>query len=282
LFDTFIYAGEKNLLRARISQLNSWVSYFVIVESKTTFSGLPREVDYKFRQQILEEFGSKIRWMVIDSLDGEDGWQRESAQRNHIRSGLQDIVLNDLILLSDVDEIPSIDFIASLKDLDSDDVAIAEMKLFRYCAHFQSSENWHGTIATRYSREVPDLQSLRLRAVRFWLEDQSKVIKGGGFHFTTFLNARDFRKKIKSFSHTELDIFPFNNVLFLYLILKLGFSLDGKEILKINRHFESINVAMLCASEHKFDNWRLKIANILQSSIRGIFEIRVSSLNSSN
>lgn len=282
LFDTFIYAGEKEFLIARVSQLNSFVNHFVIVESKFTFSGRPREVDDTFRQQVLDEFGSKIRWVVLDSLAGSDAWQRESNQRNHILSGLQDIAPGDLILLSDVDEIPSIDFILHLKDLDSDDVLIAEMKLFRYCAHFESSENWHGTIATRYSKEIPDLQSLRLRAVRFWLEDQSKIFKNGGFHFTTFLNAREFRIKIKSFSHTELDIFPFNNVFFLYLILKLGFGIDGKEIFKINKQFEKINVATLCTSDHKFDKWRLKLAKRLQPVIQSIFEKRVSSLSSPN
>lgn len=280
IFDTFIYSGEKALLSARLHQLTPFVDFFVIVESKVTFSGRIREVDLSFRNQILDEFGSKIRWIILDKLCGTSSWQRETFQRQSITKGLFDIKKNDIFLLSDVDEIPSENFFLSLINLDSDDVLIAQMRLLRYCSHFESKEKWYGTIATRYFEMLPDLQTLRMRAVRYWLEDDSRIVVNGGFHFTTFMSAKLYKEKIKSFSHTELDIFPFNNRFFLFVLLKLGISIDGGERLKFIKEEDSSRTFSLCESKHRFNKSREALSKSIQPHIQKLFNERVMSLSS--
>jgi len=280
VFDTFIYSGEKDVLIARISQLKNHVDHFVIIESKSTFSGRLRQVDKSTRNKILEEYGNRIRWLIANELQRENAWEREAWQRQLIVGELSDIALGDLILLSDVDEIPSKEFILRLRDLVPGEVLIAQMKLLRYCAHMESDEYWHGTIAVRFDGKFLDLQALRMQVVRYRLEDKSRIVLDGGVHLTAFLSPAQFRKKIKSFSHTELDSYPFNNLLFLYLIQKLGLSIDGREILKINRNHEPLYNVTKCSSKHRFNSLRLRIAKLLQPSILKQFEKRVIRLSS--
>lgn len=280
IFDTFIYSGERELLSARLHQLSPFVDFFVIVESGVTFSGRIREVDLNFRNQILDKFGDRIRWILLDKLRGMNSWQREAFQRQSISKGLFDIKKNDIILLSDVDEIPSENFFVNFSGLGSDDVLIAQMRLLRYCSHFESKDKWCGTIATRYFEMLPDFQSLRLRAVKFWLEEDSKIILGAGNHYTTFLNSKLYKKKIKSFSHTELDIFPFSNRFFLFLLLRLGISIDGGEILKLIKLEDSSKSFSLCESKHRFNTLREMFAKAIQPHVQQLFNERVVTLSS--
>jgi beta-1,4-mannosyl-glycoprotein beta-1,4-N-acetylglucosaminyltransferase len=282
IFDTFVYSGEKKLLRARLNHLKPYVDCFVIVESKFTFSGLPREIDLAFREEVLLEYGTKIRWFVLDELRGENAWERETLQRQSLNEGLYDIQPGDVVLLSDVDEIPSPSFIKSSSRLEYGDVLIAEMKLFRYCQHHESIDKWYGTVAIRHTGNLIDMQHLRMRAIRYWLEEVARIFANGGTHFTTFLTARQFKEKIKSFSHTELNVFPFNTVAFLQLIIKLGITLDGKEILKLSRELETMGTYRFCSSDHKFDNFRIKIARLIQPTIQNIFLSKVKNLSIPN
>lgn len=280
IFDTFVYSGESALLVDRLNLLTPHVDYFVIVESAVTFSGRAREIDLDFRNKILNEYGSKIRWIILDKLSGTSAWQREAFQRQSISEGLFDAKESDIILLSDVDEIPNQNFFLSLLNLEPDDVRIAQMRLLRYCSHFESKAKWHGTIGLRYLDKIPDLQSLRMRVVMHWQEENSKIVVNSGNHFTAFMTSKLYKKKIKSFSHTELDVFPFNNRFFLFLVLKLGISIDGSEILKLIRIEETSIIHALCPSKHRYDNLREKLAMLIQPIIQKLFNERVQSISS--
>jgi hypothetical protein len=182
-------------------------------------------------------------------------------------------------MLSDLDEMPNSKFLGNLFKLTHTDVLIAEMDLFVYCPHLKSRIKWRGTIATRYDGTLPDMQRLRMRAVRWWLEDRAKIIEDGGSHFSSFLDARGLRDKIRSFSHTELDTFPFNYVVFLRLIRKLGIPFDGSETLELVTGFDGLNSSSEFCSYHKFDQVRMRVSRLIQPSIRRLFEMRVKSLS---
>lgn len=279
IFDTFIYSGEEVLLISRIKYLSPYIDFFVIVESEETFSGNYKEVDLNFQQQIFSGYGDKIRWIKIDKLIGKDPWEREAFQRQSICDGLKDIQRGDVVMLSDVDEIPNHKYLETLSKLDHEEILIAEMNLFRYCKHLASFEKWYGTIAFKYFESIPDLQLLRLRAVRYWMEEKSRIVADGGSHFTTFLNARKFKEKINSFSHTELNTFPYNSAFFLYLVIKLGVTLDGREILNLNLENQTPTMLHECHSNHQMDNLRVRIAKSIQPLLSKLFLVRVKKLN---
>ena len=120
-----MYFDEEIVLEARLNILDNFVDYFVIVESKFTHRGDKR--DLKFNHKKFEKFKNKIIYLIyeeqpsqIESVNPADdeainsgkyilnAAYRENGQRNFIQKGLDLAKDNDLILISDVDEIPNL------------------------------------------------------------------------------------------------------------------------------------------------------------------------------
>ena len=125
IFDCFMYFDEEVVLDLRLNTLNEYVDHFVIVESKFTHRGDKRHL--KFNHEKFKKFKDKIIYLVYDeeppkvrkikseySVADKSGLYilnaayRENAQRNYIKKGLDEAHDNDLILISDVDEIPNL------------------------------------------------------------------------------------------------------------------------------------------------------------------------------
>jgi hypothetical protein len=280
VIDAFLYSGEKNLLEIRISQLDSLVDVFVILESRYTFAGELRHVDLYFREKILSKYGKRVRWEVLEEFVPGTAWEREAAQRQAIANQLIDLAPGDYVMISDIDEIPSASFVKTLEKLDRGEYLIARMLLFRYCPHFLSKETWYGTIGFCFDGHQIDYQAMRMKSVRYWLEDEKRIIVDGGNHYTTFLGPKTFKEKIKSFSHTELNVFPFNNSIFLSLLIYLGISLDGSEVLRFVSTLDRLVISEVCSKNHKFDRIRVFMAYKVLAVFARVFDARVYALSS--
>lgn len=278
-WDTFLYSGEKHLLLARLRHLAELIDYFVILESSYTFSGRERSVDYDFREKILKEYGSKVSWIVLEEFQEGTAWQREAFQRQFLTLGLHDLNIGDLVILSDLDEIPNAHFVRSLYKVKDKVFVIAKIDLFRYCPHYLSSEIWYGPIGFRYDGSQLDFQLLRMRAVRHWQEKDCIIIDDAGVHCSSFLSTHELKDKIRSFSHTELNTFPWNNSLFLFLLSKFGVSFDGKEVLKLTRRLDHTHFGNLCSRKHRADRIRVFAASKIARITECAFEKYVSKLS---
>jgi Glycosyltransferase family 17. len=125
IFDCFMYFDEEMILDLRLNILNKYVDYFVIVESTFTHRGEKREL--KFNQNKFEQFKDKIIYLIydqipenIEDINTEDTENeksrklimnaifRENGQRNFISKGLKSAASEDIVLISDVDEIPNL------------------------------------------------------------------------------------------------------------------------------------------------------------------------------
>ena len=125
IFDCFMYFDEDLVLDVRLNYLDRYVDYFVIVESRFTHSGEKR--DLKFDIDKFKKFQDKIIYKVYDEipdkvekvLDDDDEATktnkyifnaifRENSQRNYLSEGIKNANPEDLILVSDVDEIPNL------------------------------------------------------------------------------------------------------------------------------------------------------------------------------
>ena len=108
VFDCCIFNGEMDALCIRLHELDAVVDCFVIVESTLTFSGRPREIAFNPSHPDLAGFVARIRHVVVDDMpDTTDPWTREVWQRNAVLRGAPDAAPSDLLVLSDVDEVPS-------------------------------------------------------------------------------------------------------------------------------------------------------------------------------
>ena len=105
IYDCFSYWDEDLLLDLRLNILDNYADYFVIVEGNKTWQNNPKKL--RFEIDKFKKFKNKIIYVPVTDLpDGEDPYLRENYQRNAIVNGLNNANDNDLIIISDLDEIP--------------------------------------------------------------------------------------------------------------------------------------------------------------------------------
>ncbi len=228
IFDCFMFYDEELLLDIRMNILNEFVDYFVIVESKYFHNGKKREL--KFDINKYSEFKNKIIYIIqneqpenlklLNPSDNEglksfklifNAHLREHYQRNCIAKGLKASDENDIILISDVDEIPDLKNI-NIKNI-KNKIILFEQKIFYYKLNrYLPDFIWYGTKACKkkYLKSPQWLRSIKNKKYPFFRIDTffSKLkyidkyfIKDGGWHFSNLKNSKDIETKLKSYLH---------------------------------------------------------------------------------
>ncbi|MDC0937756.1 hypothetical protein OAR56_02005 [Pelagibacteraceae bacterium] len=228
IYDCFMYFDEDLLLDLRLNSLNKFVEKFIITEATYTHNGNKKQL--KFDINKFKKFKDKIVYLVVDSQPknilelekgeskekrGEklilNGMARDYFQRENLSRGLTNISGDDLILISDLDEIPN------LKNLDlsmiKNNILIFEQKIFYYKLNLvYQGFMWKGTKATKYKNFLSPqwLRNIKGKNYPKWRIDTlfSKkkysnimFLKNGGWHFTCLKTAEDLEKKLLNFAH---------------------------------------------------------------------------------
>jgi beta-1,4-mannosyl-glycoprotein beta-1,4-N-acetylglucosaminyltransferase len=116
IYDCFLFNDEIDILRLRLATLYDHVDYFVICESETTFSGESKQLSYRVNSHLFTEFNDKILHFVIVKppfeayvLNPANPAKQTSEfwQRNQIAQAIMHTNKTDLIMVSDLDEIPN-------------------------------------------------------------------------------------------------------------------------------------------------------------------------------
>ena len=108
IYDCFSYWDEDLLLDLRLNILNNYVDYFVIVEGNKTWQNNSKKL--KFNANNYSKFKDKIIYVPVEDMpDGNNPYLRENHQRNCISRGLVSANENDVIIISDLDEIPNLE-----------------------------------------------------------------------------------------------------------------------------------------------------------------------------
>ena len=236
IFDCFMYFDEEIVLDVRLNTLDQFVDYFVIVESKFTHKGDKR--DLKFNPDKFEKFKDKIIYLVynhqpseIEKINNEDGpdeiarkslWNaiyRENGQRNYIEKGLIEANEDDIILISDVDEIPNLENIEFKKI--SKKIILFKQNMFYYKFNLRLPNLiWTGTkgcrkkdlINPQWLRNIKDRKYSFFRLDTFFSKNKYRSVRriiDGGWHFTNIKNAEAIEHKLKSYlHHGEFDLNP--------------------------------------------------------------------------
>ena len=223
-----MFYDEKTLLDIRLNILNEHVDYFVIVESRYFHNGVKRQLkfninDYtKFRDKIIyithDEQSDKLKTLGPHDSENEKSYKlifnahiRENDQRNKIIEGLTSANSKDLILISDVDEIPNLENL-NLKDI-KNEILIFEQNIFYYKLNrYLPNFKWFGTKACIKKNLIcPQwLRNIKSNKYSFYRIDtifsdtkyiNKKYIKNGGWHFSNLKNASDIELKLKSYLH---------------------------------------------------------------------------------
>ena len=213
IFDCFQYFNEDHIVDLRLNILNEHIDKFVIVESTVNHQGQPKKLNFDINKY--QKFKNKINYIVVDDtpeaikrphLGGES--LVEQHQRNSILRGLSKSNENDLIILSDVDEIPDLTKLNQFSKKCK--YAVFSQKAYAYKLNLlnESENNWHGSkICLRKNFKSPQwLRNLKFKKYPFWRIDKPRslqIIDNGGWHFAYLLDSKDISTKIKSFAHGE-------------------------------------------------------------------------------
>tara|TARA_B100000963_G_scaffold361708_1_gene398843 strand:- start:1190 stop:2059 length:870 start_codon:yes stop_codon:yes gene_type:complete len=223
-----MYFDEDLLLDLRLNSLNKFVKKFVITEATYTHNGSPKPLNFDINK--FQKFKDKIIYIIVDKQPpnilqlieeeskekrGEklilNGMARDYFQRENLKQGLKDAQNEDLILVSDLDEIPNIENLNF--SLVKNNIVIFEQKMFYYKLNlFYKDFVWQGTKATKFKNFLSPqwLRNIKGKKYPKWRIDiffsKKKYsnliyIKNGGWHFTCLKTPEELEKKLLNFAH---------------------------------------------------------------------------------
>ena len=203
IYDCFIFNNEIDLLELRLSILDDVVDKFVIIEGNKTFSGNSKESNFIAHWDRFKKWEDKIIYKFFEMPDFDVSWDREIYSRNYYLS-LPDFNDEDIIISSDLDEIPNPEAIRCVNDwIDDENHFTFQMNFYMYYLNNFMTSNWFGTRVATYKY----LKDKTIDDIREATEDENRIsgpiIDNGGWHFSYFGGKEMIKKKIESFSHTE-------------------------------------------------------------------------------
>ena len=108
VYDCIPFFNELDILKLRLHILDPIVDRFIIEEATVTFSGEKKELCFEKNKAMFQEFLPKITYLVVDDSPIQaTTHERDKFQKNALIKGLKDATDEDVIILSDVDEIPN-------------------------------------------------------------------------------------------------------------------------------------------------------------------------------
>ncbi len=204
IYDAFPSHDELDLLEMRLYELESIPNLkHILVEAKVTHQDRPKPLYYEENRERFAKWADRIIHVVADPLptlaEDADPWARELAQRTYIIRGLTDAQPDDILMQSDVDEIPHPLVVRNLR-LPAGSGYVA----FQQRGHFWAVDwlypvPWMGTVAVRVGDS--DLNMPRMRSMR----NLVKSLPNAGWHFSWLGGRERALHKVASFCHPEVE-----------------------------------------------------------------------------
>ena len=292
IYDCFMYYDEDLLLDIRLNSLEKFVKKFVITEATYTHNGENKKLNFDINK--FNKFKDKIIYIVVDKqpsnileLKNEDtkektgeklilnGMARDYFQRENLTKGLVDAKDEDLILISDLDEIPNLESL-NFKNI-KNNIIIFEQKIFYYKLNLlYDNFLWQGTRAIKNKNFLSPqwLRNIKSKKYPRWRIDTifSKkkysdlmFVKNGGWHFTCLKTPDQLEKKLLNYAHHYefqesglkiSDIKKFiseKRVIYDYNVDQKGFKWSGRSTLKkLETKFLPSYVSK---NLHKYSDW---------------------------
>ena len=287
-----MYFDEDLLLDLRLNTLNKFVKKFIITEATYTHNGSKKKLNFDINK--FKKFKDKITYIVVDNQPkdimklsdadskekrGEklilNGMARDYFQRENLSRGIDEAKGDDLILISDLDEIPNLNELDNSKI--GNNIIIFEQKMFYYKLNlFYEDYTWFGTKAIKRKKFLSPqwLRNIKGKKYPKWRLDilfskkkysNLHFVKNGGWHFTCLRTAEELEKKLLNFAHhyeyeesgLNIDnlkkLISEKRVMYDHNIDQKGYKWSGKSTLK------NIDVKLLpehvSANIEKFSNW---------------------------
>lgn len=231
IYDCFNFFNELDILEIRMNILYEYVDYFVIVESSITHSGEEKPFYYEENKERYKKFSDKIIYFKVYDTPGnftnlpdtddnilrqiyhyinvqdkrfnrstQPDYGRDFFQKECIRRPLVNCIDDDIVLFSDLDEIPNPEILKNIDELNlEENIYSLQQNTYYYYLNVLKQKDWYGTKILSYKK----LKELSLNEIR---GDQSLSIKldNGGWHFSFMGGKEMVEKKLNSYSARDL------------------------------------------------------------------------------
>lgn len=239
IYDCFTFYNEVELLELRLKLLYNIVDFFVIVEADKTHRGEDKEFNFLRNKKKFAKYNKKIKYIqVYDSprCSGNGDWSIENFQRNCIMRALNECDPEDIIIISDVDEIPNPSVLKNIflqevfllkksrikntirqilrycttkptwlikkhffSDMINKTGIACEQKLFYYYINCQSEMRWYGSVIVKYKllTTPQDIRNAR---------ELIPYMKNAGWHFSYLGGVNRIQLKLNSIIDSDPNI----------------------------------------------------------------------------
>ena len=263
-----MYFDEDLVLDIRLNTLKDKVDKFVIVEATKNHAGEDKKLNFKFEN--FPKFQDKIKYIVVDDMpinvnSPKKGWHenhsRDQFQRNAIERGYNEFDDKDLIMISDIDEIPNPKKIEEFNIKNK--FACFLQKNFQSKINLlnKTNEDWAGTkiCQKKYLKSPQWLRNLKTKNRPFWkiFKRNIQLINNGGWHFSFLKDPLSIRKKIIAYSHQEFNSDEFTNVESIKKKISLGEDLFDRKIYYKKVNIDETFPDYIVKNQRLFKDWIL-------------------------
>jgi beta-1,4-mannosyl-glycoprotein beta-1,4-N-acetylglucosaminyltransferase len=212
-----MYFDDDLVLDIRLNTLNEYVDKFVIAEATLDHAGNEKKLNFDIKKFI--KFKEKINYLIIEDLprntnNFKKNWHpahiRDQFQRNSLERGYKNFSDDDLIMISDIDEIPNPKKISEFK-IENKYACFIQKNFQAKINNLNiTQENWLGTkiCKKKFLKSPQWLRNIKTKKRKFWhffRDREPQIISNGGWHFSFLKKQELIQKKIKSFAHQEFN-----------------------------------------------------------------------------
>ncbi|WP_413581353.1 N-acetylglucosaminyltransferase [Bdellovibrio sp. HCB288] len=246
IYDCFAFFNELDLLEIRLNTLNDVVDKFVLVEATRTFQKKEKPLYFEQNKERFKPFLHKIEHVVVDKYPNffskwrvPKTWDYDDHQKEGILYGLKDCKPNDVIIVSDVDEIPRPELVKEYASKPG--VKVFQQKLYYYYLNcfiktypepiplVDGYMPWYGTVMLNYA-DIKTIKKTRLYRENRVSTDKITVVPNGGWHFSYLGGAKKVIEKIEAYAHKEHNKDEFKDPKKVEEIIRNGGSLYGDKL----------------------------------------------------
>ena len=226
IYDCTTFYSERMMLDLRFNILNENVYKFIVVESAFSHSGVKKNFNFnindypKFKDKIIylkihnEPIGLHNDIEELNSFNKRlNSIKRIEQSYDYMMRGIIDAQEEDLIIISDNDEIPNLNSI-QFKNTNKNFIIFKQLLFYYKFNLFYELMPWFGSKACKKKnlKSFSNLRNLKNKKYPFWRldtylsdikETSLEIIDTGGWHFTNLKTPEDLYTKMKNFGHHD-------------------------------------------------------------------------------
>jgi|TARA_B110001452_G_scaffold156860_1_gene130563 beta-1,4-mannosyl-glycoprotein beta-1,4-N-acetylglucosaminyltransferase len=262
IFDCVTFFRENFITNIRFEILNEVVDYFVICESRYDHKGNKKELNFKL---LNPKFKKKIIYLKLDEpfLNGNNPWVNQAKQREYIHNGLINADDEDYIMFSDPDEIPRPELLHNLIMKKKYAIFMQDTYCYKFNIFNKYESPWEGTRVCKkknlksidYMRQKIKSKNIEEPFWKIFKEKSIQLVKNGGWHFNSLMNAEEISKKLKTFAHTEFANEEYSHISTIEKNIA-----QKKDLFKRGHYYEKVELnstfpTYLIDNEHSLKKW---------------------------